>query len=242
MFYNTMKSFAKEVYPDTYSNELFEAKKEYIDSSRDIFGDLYGVYEDRAKYDLHWAFNDASRIFKEFSEHLPERPDRAQPRPPEYNKYFDDMRNRVRKHITATGRKYELLSFAISFIDIAISVALILVVTAIAHLGEKGLQSIILLAVFVALVALIKVSIDRFFIIPRVEKLGWSMYRKLTERVMDHAAKITAIRVIVNVTRERRGEDCCLAELCHRGFKEIKKNAADLPEDLQRDQTFSKPN
>ena len=115
MFYGTMKSFAKEVYPDTYSDELFEAKKGYVDSSRNIFGDLYGVYEDRAKYDLHWAFNDAARIFKEFSEHVPEQPDMVQPGPPEYNKYFGDMKNRVRKHIAATGRKYELLSFAVSF-------------------------------------------------------------------------------------------------------------------------------
>lgn len=234
-FEETMKRFAREVYPEEYSEDLFEARASYTGHAAEIFGDLYGIYEDREQYDLHWAFKDASRLFKEFSEHVPDRERGARPKSPHYNEYFDGMRNRVRKHIAATGRKYELLSFAVSFIDIAISVALILVVTALAQLGEKGMQSIVLLALFVAAVALAKVSLDRFLIIPKVEKLGWSMYGKLTRRVAVNAAKITAIRVIVSGTRERLGEDCCLVELCHRGFKEIKPDAADLPEELTRD-------
>jgi hypothetical protein len=232
-----MRSFARTVYPDEYSDELFETRKEYVRSSREIFTGLYEVHDHHERYDLHWAFRDAARIFKEFSDHLPARPKTASPRAPEYDEHFDEMRNRVRKYIAVTGRKYELLSFVVSFIDIAISVALILVVTALAHLGEKGLESIILLVGFVSVVALVKVSLDRFFIIPRVEKLGWNMYRRLTLRVMDNAAKITAIRVIINGTRERIGENRCLVDLCHRGFKEIKRDAADPPEDFRNRRT-----
>ncbi|MFW9994503.1 MAG: hypothetical protein ACFFD4_20835 [Candidatus Odinarchaeota archaeon] len=84
-----------------------------------------------------------------------------------------------RKLVTlGTGRKSGLSKKCgtFSLLDIVISVFLILVVTQISH--GVHLEDILLTAFFIGGLALVKVSLDRFFIIPRLNNWGWRFFSR----------------------------------------------------------------
>jgi hypothetical protein len=221
MFDQEMTSFIRENYPDQDAAAVSELFEDEIDKAKTTFSSLQSIFENREQYSLHWAYKEAAAAFKRFSQ-TPVK-EEISARIPEYNDHLNTMKEKVQDHIHKTSARYSFLSTFVSFIDIVISVALILVVTMISQLGEKSVKSFVLLILLIAAVALIKVSLDRFFIIPKVEKLGWRMYRDLNTRLLKKAAKITAMRAVIlkAYRNDESAED--LVELCERGFAKITK-------------------
>lgn len=70
------------------------------------------------------------------------------------------------------SRRFSLLSSAVSFLDIIVSVALILIVTILSHLGDKVFDTVLISTLFIGVVALTKVTVDCFAIMPLIDRYG----------------------------------------------------------------------
>ncbi len=56
---NELQVYIDEVYPKFSDCGYIEDKAEMIAKSEDICKDLHGIYFERERYDLHWAFKKA---------------------------------------------------------------------------------------------------------------------------------------------------------------------------------------
>ena len=95
----------------------------------------------------------------------------------------------------SAANMYSYLSRITLGIDIVISVLLILGVTLLAQTIERNLESYIIVIGFIALIALVKVSLDRFLIIPRIDEWGWNRYHKLTHVIEKKTSQIIAYKM-----------------------------------------------
>lgn len=166
------KSFVSAVYSDFYPEELLEPEQDTILSSEPVVGKLFNIYDQREKYSLHWAFKNAAVTVEKKQEEMTGNIGN-----------LPDERQEISAQLMRMSRLFTLSSYLISLTDIVISVFLILLITAISHEIEGALESTLLSIVIIAAVALTKVSLDRFFIIPVIDSLGWKKYRKMINRM-----------------------------------------------------------
>ncbi|MHA2027905.1 MAG: hypothetical protein ACW99A_14035 [Candidatus Kariarchaeaceae archaeon] len=215
-FENEMRSFFDEIYPEFTFPEAYQNQ---INKGNSFSSRLIEIYDEREKYNLHWAIKQVEESLKLISVKIATR-EHTFEHSSEYEKQTADMREKMTGHINRTSKLYSGLSIGISVVDIVVSVLLILVVTLIAQFGESLLESMYLI-LFIAIIALIKVSLDRFFIIPRIERWGWSRYLHLTEDVMKRMAKLSVIRIIYEEVIKKSESKDTIRELVTRGVKEI---------------------
>jgi hypothetical protein len=117
---------------------------------------------------------------------------------------------------------FHFLSFLVQFIDIAVSIALIVIVTILAGEIEHFIQKIALNVLFLGLIALGKVTLDRFIVVPQIDKWGWRRYLKGINYMRMISVKLIGIGIVLDtaVKQDYLQED--VVELFLRNFKESK--------------------
>jgi len=184
---------------DAFSDQVFDAvramepeRSEHIASqlcgpSLDrldrVFAELEAVHEHRGKYDLHWAFDNAQAHLVELSELAREWcPTRADCQDAVDAAVSEDLhelealRERKVAKLRNAARAFSILSSVVSSVDIVVSVALILVITQIAHASDSLIESAAVALAVIAVVAGVKVTLDRFYVIPWITRWGWGLY------------------------------------------------------------------
>ena len=164
----------KHMKPDT---ELSHRAYEKINKVESFFTELDDIYENRERHSLHWAFDNASTKINA-------QLDRIDTHQIQYD-INDQTVTDLKYGFTKASNKYNLLSRITLILDVVISVFLILGVTLISQQIEQTLESFFVVTFFIGLMALMKVSLDRFYIIPKIDAWGWEKYHNLTHRVFD---------------------------------------------------------
>lgn len=183
-----------ETYPDYYHTNITKPKKTKIDHMSKFFTEFRDIEREKHKHNLKWALKKASDEFTY------DQLKKAQP-PIDCFGTFDVVVSEVRKvsksKINNLSRRFSLLSLAVSLLDIMVSVVLILMVTMLSHFGDKVFNTVVFSTLFIALVALAKVSLDRFAIIPLIDRYGWKLFDKSINYAREESIKINAMYCVL---------------------------------------------
>lgn len=205
-FYTKLVYFLKDTYPDQFENFHLENHNFRIEKYEDLFLYLDEIYEYRRRYDLHWALNEAHERMNLMVEETTEKVRsylEEELNSEEFAKFsilsaemaiISEDVNRKVSHILT---KFRTISFLVSLIDIIISVILIIIISHFAHLGNSLVNSIIIGFLFTGFIAFFKVTLDRFYIIPKVKEWGWKKYLKEVQITKQTLVEAKAISIIV---------------------------------------------
>jgi len=148
-----------------------------------VFAELEAIHDHRMRHDLHWAFDNAQDHLVELSELARHWcPTRADCRDAVDEAVLEDLsglealRERKVAELRFAARAFSILSSVVSSVDIVVSVALILVITQVAHVSDSFIESAAVALTVIAFVAGIKVTLDRFYVIPWITRWGWGLY------------------------------------------------------------------
>jgi len=184
-FSRRMTQFIERVYPDEFTRYLVDPHRHRIQQFEEMFRWLDEIYAHRQRYDLHWAFHEAEDVFRRLMDlsgtGIDEclRQHYTREIPLRLTAPTSRMDLTARRKSAAIARKtmyFSTFSNLVSLIDIVISVILIVIISEVAHFGNTLFDSVILIHLFTVIVALLKVTLDRFFIIPRIRQWGWKKY------------------------------------------------------------------
>lgn len=186
--------YVEQKFPDYYHNDISKPKREKIAHLSKLFDEFTEIGREKEKHNLKWAFRKANNDFNF------EELQKVQPKRDCFIAY-DDVVCAVNKQSKAKinnfSRRFSLLSMGFSLIDIAVSVLLILIVSLITHFGEGIFNTLVLSSLFIALVALIKVTLDRFAIMPVIDRYGWYLFNKTIYIAREEAIKLNAVYLVL---------------------------------------------
>ncbi|MDT8357617.1 MAG: hypothetical protein RQ758_03835 [Methanomicrobiaceae archaeon] len=229
-FSEYLRQFLEEVYPDYDPGQLFGDHQEIILRLEAIYQDLENIHIRRIRYDLHWALHEAGIIHRELVEEMELT----------INKVLASCfegRNReeldhIEKHLRDVDRKrswailhnekyFSTLSNLVSLVDIAISVLLIILISEIAHIGGNIIHSIFLGILFLAIIAVLKVSLDRFWILPSVTRWGWDAYHRSITVSKKTMVKLMGISMVIGAAVDRHDDLDTVVRLIEKGIRRI---------------------
>jgi len=230
-----VKNFIIKAYPDYQNRKLIDQEHSNIEEFDDIFKNLFLIHKHRYKYDLHRALKEAdkkfeiiiNRIFKQqlkprlksIMKNLKESIDKV-----EIDKYSENLFKTAHKKEKNFRRKAKFLSILgvlVSLIDIIISVILIVAISMISHRGDTRINSVILGILFIVIIALLKVTLDRFWIIPNVHKLWRNMYINSIKKLKSDIAKFEAISLVIICSISKNDHSITTIDLIKRGINHM---------------------
>lgn len=230
-FCNLVQSFIERTYPDHYDTKILQQENSNIEDFDRVFWELFKIHKYKYKYDLHRALKEADHQFKTIINKIFQ-----QQLEPRINSILKNLKENVDKknidlHIkdllAAVNQKekkfkkkshyFSILWILVSLIDIIISVGLIVMISMIAHRGDKFIQSVILGIIFVTTIALLKVTLDRFWIIPNVHKLWRKMYVNNIKKFKSDLAKFEGISLVIMCSINRSKHPMSTIDLLKRG-------------------------
>ncbi|WP_432408866.1 hypothetical protein [Wukongibacter sp. M2B1] len=228
--YNIRKivdTIIKEVFPQFYSQELIDKEKEYIDQADEIFNEIEEVYRNRERYNMHWAFDNAQAKINDFYLKLTDRKikdelkiyERKYKALTEFGKIDRINRKRI-KRIERIFGMYSAISSLVSIVDIIISLILILIISEISHRGEYLISSAYLSVLFVIFFALLKVTLERYYIMPKVEKWGWSLYNKATKKFKKYLSILITMGLAIHESTDQKHDPAEIISILRTSLKE----------------------
>ena len=181
-------------FPDYHDVKILEYKKEKIKHISSLFDEFDEIHAEREKYNLHWAFKKAHDAFQ-FNELKKSKESSKEACFKEYDVVAKYVVDQAINRFNWFSRSFSILNYGVSVLDIVISVILILAVTQISH--SIHFDTLLLATMFIAFVALVKVSLDRFFIIPTIDRWGWSFFRRMINYTRIELVKLNATFVVL---------------------------------------------
>ncbi len=186
--------YVEKKFPDYYHNDIAKPKKEKIAHMSKLFEEFEEIGREKEKHNLKWAFKKANTEFN-FEELAKVQPKR------DCFIAYDDVVCAVHKQSKAKinnfSRRFSLLSLGVSLLDIAVSVFLILIVTIVSHMGDKVFDTLLFSTLFIGLVALMKVTLDRFAIMPIIDRYGWRLFNRTINYAREEAIKLNAVYLVL---------------------------------------------
>lgn len=191
---NDIRSFIQSSYPSYYHENIINPKKDKIDYFSKVFSEFKEIEESNERHNLKWAFSSASKAF-DFSglKHPSNQTDCFIA----YDDVVSEVYIKAITKINRLSRRFSLLSMGVSFMDIVVSVLLILLVTVIAQQAEKIFDTILFSTLFIGAVALTKVSADRFAIIPAIDRYGWKLFSVGIINARNETIKLNGILLVL---------------------------------------------
>jgi len=182
-----------EQYEKTLSSlrKRYEQRHRYkihpaLDEARDAFNEIFTNIEDENFRPLIKEIYDSNKILDhyrtQFLSHAME----------ELEEMVYHRRNKVMRSL----KRFDAFSSFLSFTDIEVSVALIVAISYVSHLSNKFINTFWLGIGFLVLVAFFKVTLDRFLIMPYIERVGWRYYLKTINSYEDILAVVEAITLV----------------------------------------------
>lgn len=156
------------------------------------FDDFDTILEDREKYNIEWAFKDAQEKLNQFDDNLinTKLKDRCTlcKHKSKMNNEFLSFKKQSMKLLKKQKRQTSIFSNVYSLltmVEFIVSILLVLVISEISHSGEGMIESEIFSLWVVFTFAFLKVFIERYYIKPRMEAFGWSLYEHSIKRLKE---------------------------------------------------------
>ncbi|EHQ36556.1 hypothetical protein [Methanoplanus limicola] len=228
-FAESMKKFIQRVYPE-YGPELVDPHLCCINRFEEMLLRLDEIYDNRERYNLHWALHEAGETFKslmdeagtDISQSLQKHyTQEERERLKELTSKMDWVAREKEFAISRRTEYFNTISNLLTRVDIIISVALIVIISEISHLGNTIFGSVILVLIFTGIVAFLKVTFDRFFIIPWIARLGWKKYLNEVEATRQILVDVEAVNVVVIAAIKDEKTPEVTYKLIERGTREI---------------------
>ncbi|NHJ47992.1 MAG: hypothetical protein FK733_09405 [Asgard group archaeon] len=217
--FDDIKNYINSTYPEFDSVKLLEDKATIVQKSDMICNDLTSYYHEHKQYNLHWAFKQAQESIILRQEKMSKK---IESLVPNYREITVSTSKATKLRFKRMHNMFNFLSFLVQFVDIAISVALIVLVTILSGRIEQIIHSIALNVLFVALIALAKVSLDRFVVVPQIDKWGWRRYLKGINYMRNVSVKLIGIGIVMDAAVKQDFAREQVIELFLRNFKEGK--------------------
>jgi hypothetical protein len=193
--------YIEQKFPDYYHDSITKPKKVKIEHLSNMFNEFKEISSDKEKHNLKWAFKKANEAFNF------EELQKVQPKTDcfmAYDEVVCAVHRQSKKKINNFSKKFSRLSFGVSMLDIMVSVALILVVTMLSHIGDEIFDTLLFSTLFIASVALVKVSLDRFAIIPVIDRYGWKLFNRTINYAREEAIKLNAVYLVLMESINRK--------------------------------------
>ncbi|PAB56511.1 hypothetical protein [Anaeromicrobium sediminis] len=222
-----VNTIIKEIFPQFYRQDLINKKIDYINQLDEIFNEIEEVYRNKNRYNMHWAFDNAQTKFNDFYLQMTEGKIKSEL---EYCKTkkkiltefgkLDKTNRKMIHQIKRRFRIYSTLSSLVSIVDIMISLILILVISEISHRGEYFITSAYMSFLFVLFFALLKVTLERYYIMPKVEKWGWKLYNRGTKKFKKNLSILTAMSLVIHESIDRKHDTSEVVSILRTSIKE----------------------
>lgn len=235
-FRQDIVDFIKEYYPDycTLCMPELDNEHHHVKKFEKVFNDLDLIINDHKKYNLHGVIKDTEKRFESIFTEIMEsqvNPEigAIQNKIGKKESLLDIQKvlNQIAEHkvelAEKEAKKFSRLSFVVSLVDIVISIALILTITKISHFTDGAINNILFGTLFVGFVALLKVTLDRFWLIPRVDKWGWRRYSKIIKNFESLISSLEGLSIAVKVSIDRREDEMKTLSMLRKGVEKIKK-------------------
>ena len=213
--------YIEQKFPDYYHKNITRPKKAKLEHLSNLFNEFKDIGRDKEKHNLKWAFKKANRDFNF------EELQKVQPKTDCFIAY-DDVVCAVHKQSKAKinnfSRRFSLLSLGVSLLDIVVSVFLILIVTILSHVGDHIFDTVLFSILFITLIALTKVSLDRFAIMPVIDMYGWLLFNRTIAYARDEAIKLNAVYLVLLESINRKEEVGTRFDLINKQKRELLKS------------------
>jgi uncharacterized membrane protein (DUF485 family) len=232
-----VEDFIKSTYEDFNPHPLVICDTSNMERYAEMFRLLWKRYDRRWRYDLHGTLKEAEGIFADlFAEvetrkfqpiidHLLCVTDRSDENSCDYlAKVVSELEEIIdgkKQEVEKKKRWLSFMSFLLSLTDIVVSVALIVAISFISHLGQDVIGTVWIGVAFIVLVAFFKVTLDRFYILPLIRRRGWKLYRNVVRSYESIIAKIEGISLVVCQSMQRGDDMMYTLHLISKGLERL---------------------
>lgn len=226
-FYSRLEKFLKDTYPDQYEAFHLDSYNFRIDRYEKLFSYLDEIYAHRRRYDLHWALNEAQErmnvLVRETTETVRDYLE-EQLTPDEFMQIsllsaeMAETTSDISRKVSRILTKFQTISFLVSLVDIIISVILIILISHFAHFGNTLIDSILIGILFTGFIAFLKVTLDRFYIIPKIREWGWKKYLREIKITKQTLVETKAVSIIITESIRRKDDPEVTISLFRRGI------------------------
>lgn len=157
-----------------------------------FFNEIDEIYDDRHQYNIEWAFENAQEKMDSFNEKVIDKKLRKKcflcGQKKNMDSKFKGLQKLGKKELKKAKRYSRIFRHVysiITFLEIIISILLVLGLSHISHSGAELIHSTYISVLFGVVFAFFKVVIERYFVKPRIDNLGWAMYRRSTNRLRE---------------------------------------------------------
>jgi hypothetical protein len=157
-----------------------------------FFNEIDEIYDDRHQYNIEWAFENAQEKMDIFNEKVIDKKLKNKcflcGKKKNMDTKFKGLQKLGKKEIKKAKRYSRIFRHVysiITFLEIIISILLVLGLSHISHSGAEMIHSTYISLLFAVVFAFFKVVIERYFVKPRIDSLGWEMYRRSTNRLKE---------------------------------------------------------
>ncbi len=157
-----------------------------------FFKELSDIYENRHKYSLEWAFEDAQRQLDSFKAEVIDKKLKSKCKMCSEKSHVQDaftgLQKKSKKILKKTkwySRVFSNMFMILNFVEIILSMSLVVGLSKLSHSGEAFIESEMISFWFIMTFAFMKVAIERYQIKPRIDAWGWALYEKSSQTLLD---------------------------------------------------------
>jgi len=157
-----------------------------------FFNDLNEIHDNRHRYSLEWAFEDAQNRLDTFKSDVIDKKLKSKCKlckaksgvQEGYNGLQKQSKN-ILKKTKWYSRLFSNMFMILNFVEIMLSIGLVVGLSKLSHSGEALIESEMISFWFIVTFAFLKVAIERYQIKPRIDAWGWSLYSKSTQTLQE---------------------------------------------------------
>lgn len=182
-----------------------------------FFNDLNEIYDERHRYSLEWAFEDAQNRLDAFKADVIDNKLKSKCKMCKEQSGVQEGFNGLQKQSKSILKKTKWYSrlfsnmfMILNFVEIMLSIGLVVGLSKLSHSGEALIESEMISFWFIVIFAFLKVAIERYQIKPRIDAWGWSLYAKSAETLKEMTLAINAQaedNLVVASEMDRNSED-----------------------------------
>ena len=211
--------YIEQRYPDYYHNDITKPKKKKIEHLSNLLNQYKDIGNDPDKHNLKWAFKKANADFNF------EELQKVQPKTTDCFVAYDDVvctvHERTKAKINDFSRRLTFLSMSVDFLDISISVLMVILFYFLAQLGNKIFNTIILGAIFILSIAFTRVFLERYAIGPFVDGYGWKLFNRTIQLARNETIRLNAILLVLMESIKRNESVEIRLELINKQKQEL---------------------
>lgn len=189
-----VESFIIENFSSYYQPNIIKPKQAKIDYMDNLFNEFKAIESNKHQHNLKWAMK---RAQEEFTYDQLKKAHKQTDCFGVFDEVVEALRSDSKSKINNLSKRFSILSNVVSLLDILISVVLIVIVSMLSHLGDKVFDTVLISSLFLATVALTKVSLDRFAIMPLIDSYGWKLFHKSINYARQESIKINGMYLVL---------------------------------------------